>query len=487
MLHRPVEVSDSQAPFRRLIPPLSAAATSSILVAADTISILGAGYLTYILLITRVGPVTEFCVLFVWLASLMLMQFSGLYRYEVASQPWRHFPPILISLATAFLFLLAAAFSIKMSEEFSRLWMASFAATSLAFIFCSRTLISFAFAKLVDKKLLRRNLAIVGDGEQTIRLMQRLHKDRFHPIAINGVFLDCPDQMATGLNPRLAEEFRFGGDLDALVEKARSGAIDDVVIALPWSEDDRVMAIVAKLRELPVNVFLASDLIGFRTEFRSPPGHFGSLPIVQLIGRPISGWDSVLKSMEDYVLAAFLVVALAPLLVLVALAIRLDSRGPILFKQKRLGFNNQVIDVYKFRSMYCDADGPASKTQQATMQDSRITRVGRIIRRWSLDELPQLFNVLNGTMSLVGPRPHALDHNEDFAHQIRGYFARHRVKPGITGLAQVKGFRGPTDTPEKLEGRVRNDIFYVDNWSLSWDMRILAKTVVICLVGKNAY
>jgi Undecaprenyl-phosphate glucose phosphotransferase len=487
MLHRPVQVGDRPAFSRRFVPPLSATATSSILVAVDTVSILGAGLLTYILLIMRVGPLAEFCVLFIWLAGLMLMHFAGLYRFEVATQPWRYFVPIVVSLGTAFLFLFAAAFSIKISEEFSRLWMASFAATSLTFILCSRTFVSFAFAKLVDKKLLRRQMAIVGDGEQTIRLMQRLQKDRYHPVAINGVFLDCPDRVVTGLNPRLAQECRLGGDLDALIEEARSGAIDDVVIALPWSEDDRVMAIVAKLRELPVNVFLASDLIGFRTEFRSPPGHFGSLPIVQLVGRPMSGWDSVLKSMEDYALAAILVVVLAPLLALIGLAIKLDSRGPILFKQKRLGFNNQIIDVYKFRSMYCDDAGPAGKTLQATEEDPRVTRVGRIIRRWSLDELPQLFNVLNGTMSLVGPRPHALDHNEDFARQIRGYFARHRVKPGITGLAQVKGYRGATDTPEKLEGRVRHDIFYVDNWSLSWDLRILAKTFVICLVGKNAY
>ena len=486
MLHNLDQVAVRPAVSRRLIPALSATVTSSILVAIDTISILGAGYITYATLITRAGPQTEFCVAFVWLTSLMLMHFSGLYRYDVAIRPWRHFIPIAVSLATAFLFLLAAAFSLKVSEEFSRVWTTSFAAASLTLIMLSRTLVSFSFAGLVDKKLLRRNVAIVGDGEQTVRLTQRLQKDRFHPIAISGVFLDCPERVVTGLSPRLQNEFRLGGDLDALIEEARSGAIDDVVIALPWSEDERVMAIVAKLRELPVNVFLASDLVGFRTEFRSPPGHFGNLPVVQLIGRPMSGWDSVLKSMEDYVLAAILVVLLAPLLALIALAIKLDSRGPVLFKQKRLGFNNQVIDVYKFRSMHPDK-ADSAKTLQATKEDPRITRVGSVLRRWSLDELPQLFNVLNGTMSLVGPRPHALDHNEDFAHQIRGYFARHRVKPGITGLAQVRGYRGPTDTSEKLEGRVRNDIFYVDNWSLTFDMRILAQTVVICLVGKNAY
>lgn len=485
MLHRPAQVSDRHPAARRFIPPLSATVTSSILVAADTLSILGAGYLTYVLLIARAGPLAEFCVLFVWLTSLMLMHFAGLYRFEVASQPLRYVVPIAVSLATAFLFLLAAGFSIKVSDTFSRLWMASFAAASLGFVVLGRGLLSLSFSGL-GKKLLRRNLAVVGDGEQTVRLMQRLDKDQSHPIAISGVFLDGQEQIASGLNPRLSDEFRFGGDLDALVLEARSGAIDDVVIALPWSEDDRVMAIVSKLRELPVNVYLASDLIGFRTEFRSPPGHFGTLPVVQLIGRPMSGWDSVIKSVEDYVLAAILVVVLSPLLILIALALKLDSRGPILFKQKRLGFNNQVIAVYKFRSMHSD-EAPSGRTVQATRQDPRITRVGGVLRRLSLDELPQLFNVLNGTMSLVGPRPHALDHNEDFARQIRGYFARHRVKPGITGLAQVKGYRGLTDTPEKLEGRVRNDLFYVDNWSLSFDIQILARTLVICLVGKNAY
>jgi putative colanic acid biosysnthesis UDP-glucose lipid carrier transferase len=366
MLHRPSHVNHGQPAARRLVPPLSATLTSSVLVASDTVAILGAGYLSYVLLPDRAGPLAESCVLFVWLVSMMLMHFAGLYRFEAASQPLRYVVPVAVALATAFLFLLAAGFSIKVSDTFSRLWMTSFAAGSLSFVLLGRAVVSASFSSLIGNKLLRRNLAVVGAGEQTVRLVQRLHGDRLHPVSITGVFVDGAQGLAAGLNPRLAD-YRFGGDLEALVQEARSGAIDDVVIALPWSEDERVMAIVSKLRELPVNVYLASDLIGFRTEFRSPPGHFGALPVVQLVGRPMSGWDSVIKSLEDYVLASILVVMSAPLLLAIAFAIKLDSRGPVLFRQKRLGFNNQVIDVYKFRSMHADA-GAAARTRQATRE-----------------------------------------------------------------------------------------------------------------------
>jgi lipopolysaccharide/colanic/teichoic acid biosynthesis glycosyltransferase len=179
----------------------------------------------------------------------------------------------------------------------------------------------------------------------------------------------------------------------------------------------------------------------------------------------MSGWDAVMKAVEDYTLAPLVLLVSFPLLVVIAAAVKLDSPGPVLFRQKRVGFNNQVFNVYKFRSMQ-HTNVVSDKTQQTTPDDLRVTRVGRFLRRWSLDELPQIFNVLNGTM---------------------GYFARHRVKPGITGLAQVNGFRGATDTEDKLDGRVRNDIYYAENWSLTLDLRILLRTLVICLTGKNAY
>jgi putative colanic acid biosynthesis UDP-glucose lipid carrier transferase len=181
-----------------------------------------------------------------------------------------------------------------------------------------------------------------------------------------------------------------------------------------------------------------------------------------------------------------LTILLLPLMILVWIAIKLESKGPALFRQQRYGFVNRTFDIYKFRTMKY-SDVPETNIVQAKKNDPRITRMGRILRRLSLDELPQIFNVLNGTMSLVGPRPHAVQHNEEYARIIRGYFARHRVKPGMTGWAQVKGFRGETKTVEDMEARVQYDIYYVENWSLLLDLKILAMTAVICLTGRNAY
>ena len=276
------------------------------------------------------------------------------------------------------------------------------------------------------------------------------------------------------------------GTADDLPSFIRGHNVDDVIICLPWSADGQITQMLDSLRELPVNAYLGSDLIGFHLPIRPAPDHFEELPLVEVMGKPLAGWGGIQKAALDYGLGLILTIMLLPMMILIVIAIRFESKGPALFRQQRYGFINRVFEIYKFRTMRF-TEGPEEKIVQARRDDPRVTRVGRILRRLSLDELPQIFNVLNGTMSLVGPRPHAVQHNEEYAQTIRGYFARHRVKPGMTGWAQVKGFRGETKTLEKMQARVQYDIYYVENWSLLFDLKILMMTAVICLTGRNAY
>src|SRR5262249_13558848 len=208
------------------------------------------------------------------------------------------------------------------------------------------------------------------------------------------------------------------------------------------------------------------------------------IPMLAVHERPIVGWSLLLKEIEDRLFAAVLLLVLLPVFALIALAIKLDSQGPVFFRQKRYGFNNNPITIFKFRQMVASPE--EAGVPQARRNDPRVTRVGAFLRRTSLDELPQLINVLNGEMSLVGPRPHAVAHNEQYAKVIDDYLSRHRVKPGITGWAQVNGLRGETDTPEKMRLRVQHDLFYIDNWSFWFDLKILALTP-FAAINRNAY
>jgi Undecaprenyl-phosphate glucose phosphotransferase len=321
----------------------------------------------------------------------------------------------------------------------------------------------------------------VGSGQQAAKLLAHIKKSQPRFISVLGVFAESRQDVANS-----SSHFATLGIIDDLPSYIRNNTVDDVVISLPWSADEQITAIMNTLRELPVNVYLGADLIGFRVPIRPSPGHFGELPLVEVMGTPLAGWGGVQKAALDYGLGIILTILLLPMMILIAIAIKLESKGPALFWQQRYGFVNKVFEICKFRTMrYTEA--PEKKIIQATQGDPRITHVGRLLRRLSLDELPQLFNVLNGTMSLVGPRPHAVQHNEEYARLIRGYFARHRVKPGMTGWAQVNGFRGETKTIEQMEARVQYDIYYVENWSLFLDLKILAMTAVICLTGRNAY
>ncbi len=393
--------------------------------------------------------------------------------------PFAYADKIIVAFGTTFLFLLAAAFSLKISTTFSRLWVCSFAAAACGATLLLRILAARVIGHFADRRVFTRNVVIAGAGEQAQQLFNYLAKCSPRFITVLGVF---PEK---GCEPTLCP-YPILDSLDNLASYIRTAEVDDVIIALPWSSDEKIVSVMTKLRELPVNAYLSSDLIGFRLPFRQSPDHFGEIPLVEVMGQPLQGWGLLGKATLDYGLGAVLTLLLLPLMAIIAIAIKLDSKGPVLFRQQRYGFVNKVFWIWKFRTMRHEPV-PPNGTAQATRNDPRVTWIGRILRKTSLDELPQLFNVLGGTMSLVGPRPHASDHNEEYAQLIRGYFARHRVKPGITGWAQVSGFRGETRTVMQMEARVKYDIDYVENWSLLFDLKILTMTVFAAIGGRNAY
>ncbi|WP_311029141.1 undecaprenyl-phosphate glucose phosphotransferase [Mesorhizobium koreense] len=460
---------------------ISSTVISGIAVLLDSAMILGAGLITYLFLISVnvvTGSFYATCICCIWITVLLLFQFSELYRFDAIIRPLPNLDKMIIAFATGFLFLLAAAFAVKLSSTLSRAWIGAFGASTMLLTLTGRIILSRSVLYLCRKGVFSRNMIIVGSQRNVTRLTQRMLDLNPGFITVTALFLDLPSDVTIQGTPVM-------GNLEAIPSFVRASRVDDIVIALPWSDEHRILALVEKLRELPVNIYLGSDLIGFRLDFSEAPGHFESAPIFSVAGHPMSGWAVAIKAAEDYVLCSVLLAVAAIPMAFIALLVRLDSPGPVIFRQERLGFNNGVFQIYKFRTMRISE--PGTITVQAKKADPRVTRIGRFLRRSSLDELPQLFNVLLGNMSLIGPRPHAVDHNAEYSRLIRGYFARHRVKPGMTGWAQVNGLRGETKTTEKMEARIRHDVYYTENWSLGFDLLILLRTAVVLITGQNAY
>jgi len=283
-------------------------------------------------------------------------------------------------------------------------------------------------------------------------------------------------------------ELAYLGGFEALLQMARGGQLDQVILALPQIRQDRLEYIADTLSAASIDLcVLPRETLELKTGYRV--NFLGSLPVFAIWQQPIRDVDGIVKEMLDRGLAVVALILLSPILLFTCLAIRLESKGPILFRQKRFGFNNNEISVLKFRSMYVDRQD-SSGAERTQKNDPRVTRVGRFIRRTSIDELPQLFNVLKGDMSLVGPRPHATMMrvgDKYYFDAVKGYTARHRVKPGITGLAQVRGLRGEIATTERARKRVEYDIYYIENWSPLLDIRIMIETVLKLIWDKNAY
>jgi Undecaprenyl-phosphate glucose phosphotransferase len=462
--------------------PISASVLSGFAVAGDSLAILGSGAILVISM-DRVSASAQSLsiaiICTIWVVVMVLFLISDLYRFEALMRPLRHLDRIFISFATAFMFLLAAAFAYKTSASISRIWMAAFAVSSFGATTLLRVVVAEIIRGFSGGRYFGRNVVIVGAEPNVSRILSQLRKTSSGIVHVAGLFVREGRGSVIGGLPVL-------GGITDVENYVRTCRVDDVVIALPWSSEAEIHALVGDLRELPVNVYLGSDLVGLSLDFSTPPSHYNRAPLFSIHGSPMAGWSVAIKAIEDYVIAGLLTILCLPLFVLIALAIKLDSPGPVFFSQERLGFNNRRFKIRKFRSMY-HRSIPEQVTVQARRGDPRITRVGRFLRKSSLDELPQLLNVFEGNMSIVGPRPHAVDHNEEYSRQIRGYFARHRVKPGITGWAQVNGLRGETDTPEKMEARVRYDVYYTENWSLFFDIRIILQTFIVLVTGRNAH
>ncbi|HUI18570.1 MAG TPA: undecaprenyl-phosphate glucose phosphotransferase [Alphaproteobacteria bacterium] len=376
--------------------------------------------------------------------------------------------------------LIVLAYFTKSSDEFSRVWLALWVVMAFLAMALERVAVYWQFARWRRRGLLRVKIAIVGATPLATRLRRRLHARKDEQYEFVGIYDDDPPKAAPG-----EEEVRVTGTIADLLARFRRDPVDEVVIALPWHESERIAALLKELKTLPANVRLCPEAVGFDVPTRGFMT-LGGIPMLGVYERPLHGWNIVLKSLEDRLIASVILFLTLPFMALIAIAIKLDSPGPVLFGQKRYGFNNNEFTVYKFRTMVAAAAAEAD-VRQATRDDPRITRLGAFLRRTSLDELPQLFNVLNGDMSLVGPRPHAVQHNEEFAKTIDDYLGRHRVKPGITGWAQVNGLRGETDSLRKMQLRVQCDLYYIDHWSLFLDLKILFLTVFVGFVHENAY
>ena len=408
----------------------------------------------------------------------------GLYSRASFNSFIRQMPRVLAGWTAAFALLLAAVFFLKVGHEFSRVWLAVWYASGIVVLLSERMIAASIVRHWTRQGRLYRRAAIYGCGAISEKLLLDLERDVDADIRITGIFDERGDERA----PRSTAGYPHLGGLAQLVSLARSSRLDLVIVALPITAEKRVIDVTRALAVLPAEVKLPAA----STQMRFTPGtysHVGNVAMIDLLEKPIADWGSIAKWLFDKVVGSLALLLLAPLMAAVAIAIKLDSRGPALFRQKRYGFNNELIEVFKFRSMYVDrCDANASKL--VTRDDPRVTRVGRFIRKTSIDELPQLFNVVLGSLSLVGPRPHALEAKaagDLYDKVVDGYFVRHKVKPGITGWAQINGWRGETDTPEKIQKRVEYDIYYIENWSLLLDTYILLKTPFALLKSENAY
>jgi Undecaprenyl-phosphate glucose phosphotransferase len=479
-----VPLAETVAPGPTAISPVVVA---GLVRAVECTLIFGLGSLLHLLMLRgRVpfGLTYAGAIGLIALITVALIQAAGGYRIAAFRAFFKTAIRLIAAWSMTFLMVVAGLVLAKVADHYSRLWLGAFFASGLAALLVGR----FVLFQLIEAQTragrFDRRTAIVGGGKPAEDLIAALETQSESGIRIVGVFDDRNTDRSSDVvagHPKL-------GNIDDLVAYARHARLDLIVFTIPITAEARILQMLAKLWVLPIDIRLSAHAAKLRLRPRSY-SYLGSVPVLDVFDKPIADWDVVVKALFDRCVGLLMLLGLSPIMVAVALAVRLTSRGPVLFRQKRHGFNNELIEVYKFRSMYVD-QCDAGAARMVTRGDPRVTPVGRFIRKTSLDELPQLFNVLKGDLSLVGPRPHALQAkaaNTLYDQVVDGYFARHKVKPGITGWAQVNGWRGETDTSEKLQRRVEHDLYYIENWSVLLDLQILLTTPFALFKTENVY
>ncbi|MFW6197384.1 MAG: undecaprenyl-phosphate glucose phosphotransferase [Myxococcota bacterium] len=405
----------------------------------------------------------------------------GLYRAWRAAPLRNEMASVWTAWALVAPILLALGFMLKMTAVYSRV------AAGLWFVMAPAMVSSWRLLVRQSLRLLRlrnrntRSVAIAGATPLAFTLARRIASMPWTGMRLVGFY---DDRSGTRVTPPPAELGKVCGRLDDLVHRARCGEVDQVYIALPLRAEHRIRDLVSRLADTTAGVYVVADFFVFdllHAQWSSLQG----MPVVSVFDSPFYGVNGWLKRIEDLVLGVLILVIISVPMLLIALGVKLSSPGPVFFRQRRYGLKGEPIHVLKFRSMTVCEDG--DEIRQATANDSRVTRFGAFLRRTSLDELPQFFHVITGDMSIVGPRPHAVAHNEQYRSIIHGYMLRHKVKPGITGWAQVNGWRGETDTVEKMQKRIEHDLHYIQNWGLFLDLKIIALTVFGAASRRNAY
>jgi len=421
-------------------------------------------------------------VLFAVFCVVIIFSALGLYTSWRGQSLVKQARAILLAWLSVVLLMILILFSLKISADYSRLWLGWWMLLGLMFLLIFRMGI---YGFLQYQRLRGRNfrrVVIIGAGDLGKKIINQVDDSPWTGFNIVGLFDD---------EKKLAGELIDGhkvlgnlSEVESFVANTKDH-IDEVWIALPLRAEKRVKELLYALRHQTLNIKLIPDIFGFSLLNHSMT-EIAGLPAVNLSDTPMGGSNQIIKAIEDRILGLLILILVSPALLIISLAIKFTSSGPVLFKQKRHGWDGKIINVYKFRTMKEHTEKSCSVTQ-ASRNDDRITSLGSFLRRTSLDELPQFYNVLQGRMSIVGPRPHAVQHNEQYKDKVDKYMLRHMVKPGITGWAQVNGLRGETDTLDKMKSRVEFDLYYIENWSLWFDLKIIILTVFKGFVHKNAY